>query len=133
MAVPDGFRLAVDAVQDDPAHADTQGVQEADDLDPLRMNSGWARMYNTDGTPELDKNGNVRLDPEAFIHEGVTTNAPKSSGFNTSVKNSPTIGQASYLGEKGFAGHVRKRAVAWARTPRCPMCGMPRLMKPRRR
>lgn len=111
--VPTGFRLAVDAMLDDgnPDHAAyTEGIQEADDLDPLRMNSGWSWNWNFDGTPQLDKNGNVLLNSETFIHEGMTTNAPKIC-FNTSVKNSPTIGQASRLGEKAFQAALQTGGV----------------------
>lgn len=52
--VPHGFRLAVDAMPYDNSSTLTKeataGIQEADDIDPNRMNTGWEWRKNPDGT-----------------------------------------------------------------------------------
>ncbi len=97
--VPHGFRLNVDALEDDPAVKETQGIQEADEIDPRRMNVGWKLATNLDGTVAKDSKGNYILESGYSVPTSVTNNAPMLR-FNTTVITEPTMGQASAYPDK---------------------------------
>ena len=103
VAVPHGFRLDVDAVADSDKklydqngkEVPTQGKQEADDFDPLRLNVGWGYKKNNKGQVQiLDAAGNYFPDSAVELPAGITDNAP-CVDFATSLLNTPTVGQAS--------------------------------------
>ncbi|MFR5000572.1 MAG: hypothetical protein ACLUCU_09035, partial [Slackia sp.] len=95
--VPPGFRLAVDALPDDPAHPETLGSQEADEVDAGRTNVGW--------TPQKDKNGDFVYDDEEALKTIPATEKPESLTKNAAGASILTVinGQKDPLHLNHFA------------------------------
>ncbi len=78
--VPHGLRLKVDAMPDDPSSpitvAATEGSQEADELDPDRLNVGWEAVKTPDGLDyERTHAGKYQLALQAVMPESLRQNA----------------------------------------------------------
>lgn len=80
----------------------TNGKQEADDFDPLRLNVGWGYRNDTRGKVRLlDRVGNLYPETVTEIHPGMTNGAPFIK-FSTSKVTDPTRGQAAPGGTKYY-------------------------------
>ena len=118
--VPHGFRLAVDAMPYDNSSTLTKeataGIQEADDIDPNRMNTGWewrknpddtyqtregmAWVKKADGTWSYEMSSDVRVTkPKTFLPVSITQNAAGVSGSAFVVDDPSTETDQGIYGE----------------------------------
>ena len=107
--MPHGFRLDVDAAPDEVVaidgkkydmtnledvygnKIDVSGKQEADDIDPLRLNAGWGYSTNRqDKVTMLDAMGHYQPRTTVKLQPSVTNNAP-AIGVSTSVIDTPAF------------------------------------------
>lgn len=80
LPVPHGFRLDIDA---DPY---TVGKQEADEVDPDRLNTGWQfELDEETGEPATDADGNRTLEYESPMYDEMLANTAGVIGNATSL------------------------------------------------
>ena len=117
LPVPTGFRLDVDAVPDDPNHAETIGKQEADELDPRRQNIGWEWAKDAQGTLLYDKQGDPQLVyespmPDSFLEHGAFVrlggSADKTFHLNHFIQTPLRYDDTKFMpSERSRAGYYR--------------------------
>lgn len=125
--VPHGFRLAVDAMPYDNSSKETKnataGIQEADDIDPSRMNTGWEWRKNEDGTYQTregmawvkkadgtwayEMSKNIKITKaKTFLPVSITQNAAGVSGSAFVVDDPSTeTDQTTYSEHAGNPSH----------------------------
>ena len=81
--VPQGLRLAVDALTDDPAHPDSDGKQEADEVDPLHRNIGWDWQTDTEGNYKTNDDGTPAIYNGVEMGDGILNAAAHVTVIST--------------------------------------------------